>query len=106
MQLFAHHASLTATIAFSPIKIEEEGTKEELFFVRRGLFLFDNKANTATLLALTGEKRSEISHQTAKEYFEFLEQQLREGHDLSEYQILYLEGEKLAVEQQIKAIKE
>lgn len=104
MQLFAHHASLTATIAFSKVVIEE-GEKEENFLVRKGLFLFDNVTNTGRLLALHCEKRSEISHQTAKEYMAFLIEQLEKGGDMSEFQLLYLEGEKFAVEQQLKTLE-
>ncbi len=101
LQLMAHHASLTGTILFSTVIAKEE-KKEEQFLVRNGMVLFNNKTNTAMLLALYAERKSEISHQTAKEYLAFIEKQLREGKDLSEFQILYLEGEKLAIEQQIK----
>lgn len=104
MQVFAHHASMTATILFSTIRIDE-GDRQEEFMIRKGLFLFDNRKNTASLLALFGEKRSEISHQTAKEYLTFIEEQLKKGKDLSEFHILYLEGEKLAVEEQVKSLE-
>ena len=100
LQLMAHHASLTGTILFSTVTVKEE-KKEEQFVVRNGLVLFNNKTNTAMVLALYAEKKSEFSHQTGKEYLAFIEKQLREGKTLSEFQILYLEGEKLAVEQQI-----
>lgn len=101
MQVFAHHASLTATLSFSTL-IMEEGEKEEKFVARKGIFLFNNRKNSALLLALYCEKESEISHQTAKEYLEFIKKELNEGKDLSEFQILYLKGEQFAVEQQVK----
>jgi F0F1-type ATP synthase epsilon subunit len=102
-QIFAHHASISASILFSTIEVSVEGTEEKIL-VRNGLFLFNNKENTATLLAIYAEEKSKVSHQTVKEYLKFLEEQLKEGHELSEFQITHLEGEKLAIEQQIQAI--
>ncbi|EKD93880.1 MAG: hypothetical protein ACD_28C00035G0017 [uncultured bacterium] len=104
-QIFAHHASLTSTILFSHVIVEEE-EMEEKFLARNGLFLFNNQENTGLLLALYCEKKSEISHQTAAQYLKFLEKQLAEGNDLSEFQVLYLEGEKLAVEKQVSETEE
>ncbi|HCW32667.1 MAG: hypothetical protein UT36_C0004G0047 [Candidatus Peregrinibacteria bacterium GW2011_GWF2_39_17] len=100
MQIFANHASLTTSITFSKIVVTEENV-EEIFMVRNGMLFINNQENTAILLALYCQKQSEVSHQTSKEYLEFLEKQLHDGSDLSEFQILYLEGEKLAVEQQL-----
>jgi F-type H+-transporting ATPase subunit epsilon len=101
LQIMANHAALTGTISFCPVKLEDEKGKEDTFLIRNGLVLFNNKNNSATILALYGERRSEITHQTAKEYLKFIKKQLSEGHDMSEFQILYLEGEKLAVEHQL-----
>lgn len=100
-QVLPHHAAMTTTIQFSRVVIST-ADKEEIFFVRNGMFLFDNEHNRGVLLALHGERHSEISHQTAKEYLAFLEEQIKKGDDLSEFQVLYLSGEKLAVEEQLK----
>ena len=104
LQMMAHHASLTGSIIFSPVRIDDQKA-EDTFMVRNGTVLFNNKTNTAMILALYGECKSEITHQTAQEYLKFIEKELKAGHDLSEYQILYLEGEKLAIEQQLKIRK-
>jgi F0F1-type ATP synthase epsilon subunit len=106
MQVLANHASLTTTLLFSPVTVVEEKGSEENFLARNGLFLFNNRKNSGLLLALYGEKRSEVSHQTVKEYLKFLEEQLAKGENLSEFQILYLKGEKLAVEQQMKEVEQ
>lgn len=100
MEAFADHASVTASLLFSPIVVSTSD-KEEEFIARNGLFLFDNASNSATILALSCEKKSEVSHQTVKDYLAFIEKQLEEGKDLSDFQILYLKGEKLAVQQQM-----
>lgn len=105
MQVLPHHASLTTTLLFSPVGVVEEKGSEENFLARNGLFLFNNRKNSGLLLALYGEKQSEVSHQTVKEYLKFLEEQLTKGENLSEFQILYLKGEKLAVEQQMKEVE-
>lgn len=104
MEVFANHASVTASLLFTPVVVTTD--KEEEFIARNGLFLFDNASNKATILALNCEKKSEVSHQTVKEYLQFIETQLAEGKDLSDFQILYLKGEQLAVEQQMEGMEE
>lgn len=104
MQAFENHASVTASILFSPVVIEED-SKEEHFMVRNGIFLFDNDKNEALILAGSCEKTSEISYQTVEEYAKFITKQLEEGKDLSDFQILYLKNEKVAVEEQMEVIK-
>jgi len=103
LQAMADHASLTGSILCSRITIEcAEETHE--FMVRRGLFTFHNHKNEATLLATHAEKLSEMKMETVKEYLKFIEEQLRAGNDLSDFQITHLEGEKLAVEQTMAQI--
>lgn len=104
LECMANHASLTATVAFSPVVLDVDGGQEE-FMVRNGLFLFDNKSNTARLLALNVQKRSEMDETTVKDYLKFIDEKLAAGEDLSEFQILYLEGEKLAVEKQMELME-
>lgn len=105
MQVFENHASITASIAFSPVVIEEEG-KDENFLARSGMFLFDNDKNEALMLVATCEKKSEVNYQTVKEYAKFIDEQLAAGKDLSDFQVLYLKNEKVAVEEQMEEIGE
>lgn len=104
MQAFENHASVTASIAFAPV-IVAEGNKEENFMVRNGLFLFDNEKNEAVILVNSCEKKSEISMQTVAEYAKFIEEQLAAGKDLSDFQVLYLKNERVAVEEQMKEME-
>ncbi len=106
MQVFEDHASLTANILFSPVVITEAEGKENHFLGRQGIFSFDNTENKANLLLSYCEKKSEVNYQTVKEYAEFITKQLEEGKELSDFQLLYLKGEKLAVEEQISEFKE
>lgn len=103
MQVLARHASLTATVIYSPIVVEGEEFTEE-FVARQGVFFFNNQTNSATLLAIYCEKTKEMNKQSIEEYLKFIEEQLQAGKDLSEFQITYLEGEKLAVEAQLKQV--
>lgn len=103
MQAFENHASVTASLAFSPIIVEKE-SKEENYIARNGIFLFDNDNNEALILTASCEKKSEVSYQTVAEYAKFIEQQLAEGKDLSDFQILYLKNEKVAVEEQMESM--
>lgn len=103
MQVFAGHASTTTTVLFSPVIIETDPGVHITYMVRRGLFLFDNEANEASLLALSCEAQSELSEQSIKEYMATLNEQLEKGESLSQFQVKYLEGEKLAVEKQLEA---
>lgn len=100
LQVMANHASITTNILFSPVRVDHTDGSDE-YAARRGLFFFDNAKNRAVLLALYAEQKADMDLKTAKEYLEFVEQKLREGADLSDFQIQYLEGQKLAVEQQL-----
>ncbi|PIR55407.1 hypothetical protein COU74_01220 [Candidatus Peregrinibacteria bacterium CG10_big_fil_rev_8_21_14_0_10_36_19] len=104
MQIFENHASITASLSFSPVVVEITG-KDEHYLARNGLFLFDNEKNEAVLLTLYCELKSEVSYQTVEEYAKFIQEQLEEGKDLSDFQILFLKDEKVAVEEQLNEIK-
>jgi len=105
MQIFENHASVTASLFFSPIVIEEEN-KEETFLARTGIFLFDNEKNEAMMLATSCEKKSEINYKTIKKYSEFIDNQLAEGKELSDFHIAYLKNEKVAIEQEMEEVTE
>lgn len=105
MQIFEDHASLTATVDFSPIVIEEND-KDEHFLGRNGTFLFNNEENSAVLLLTYCQKKSEVTYKTVKEYAEYITKQIEEGHELSEFQINYLSNEKIAVEKQMEEVED
>lgn len=99
--VYEDHASLTATLDFSHILVEENN-KDETYIGRKGIFLFDNEKNEGTFLLAYCEKESEVDYQTAREYIAFLEQQLEEGNELSNFQVLYLKNERVAVQRMIE----
>lgn len=105
MQILDDHASITVSIAFSPVLIEGPDFEDQ-FFGRNGLFLFDNDNNSGVLLFNHCEKKSEISFQSIKDYADFVTKQLEEGHQMSEFQLLFLKNEKVAVEKQMEELGE
>lgn len=104
MQILEDHASITATMAFSPIVVEEED-KDETYLARNGIFIFDNENNSASMLTSYCEKKSQVDYKSVQEYADFIAKMLEEGHELSEFQLVYLQGEKVAIQQQIEEIE-
>ena len=105
LEVLAQHASLSTTVLFTPVRVFDPGDNRDItFLARNGLFSFDNQKNEALLLCMYCEEQSEVSHQTVQDYLKFLTEELKKG-ELSDFQILFLEGEKLAVEKQMKLVK-
>ncbi len=104
MQVLAHHATITTTLSFSSLKLELDNLTEN-FLARNGLFMFDNENNSAVLLVLHCEKRENIDYKTASEYLAFINDRLKKGETLSDFQIVYLKGEKIALEKQMQIVK-
>ncbi len=101
VKMLAKHATIAATVVFSPVWVEADDSTEE-FFVRRGVIFFDNIRNEATLLVNYCTRKAEMSRQTVEEYLKFIEERLTSGEKLSGFEIGFLEGEKLAVKMQLK----
>lgn len=100
VQILPLHAHYTTTLLSSNVKLQtEEGYTE--YTARSGMFTFDHVKNEGLLLCLSCEETSETTYKTAKEYLEFLRTELAKG-DLSDYEVKYLQGERLAVEKQVK----
>lgn len=100
VQILPHHAHYTTTLEYSSMKIQSEDKTLE-FNARSGMFTFDHVKNEGLLLCLYCEETSETSFKNAEEYLTFLRTELEKG-DLSDYEVKYLKGEKLAVEKQVK----
>lgn len=100
VQILPLHAHYTTTMLYSPLKLQREDSVIE-YSARSGIFTFDHVKNEGLLLCLSCEESSETSYKTAQEYLEFLRTELAKG-DLSDYEVKYLQGERLAVEKQVK----
>lgn len=104
LQILEDHASMTATLDFSHILVEEEN-RDETFIGRKGIFTINNEENEALMLLAYCEKESEVDYATVAQYVEFIEKQLKEGHDLSEFQKLYLRNERVIVKKQMEIME-
>jgi F0F1-type ATP synthase epsilon subunit len=101
--LMARHASLVGTIRFTSATVVTGGQETtDRYMIRQGVLNFDNDTNTCRVMAYYCELESEVSVEDAKEYLEFIEAELAKGSDLSEFQIDYLENEKIAVSKQLE----
>lgn len=100
IQALTGHADFMTTLQYSVVRVDMEN-RSITFVARSGIFSFDHARGAAELLCLYCEEDSEVNMQSAADYLEFLRTELGKG-DLSSYQVLYLQGEKLAVEKQVK----
>lgn len=98
--VMSSHASMIGTVSFGSMEVKVGETTEK-FLVRQGLLNFDNQSNTCRIMAYYCEMESEISIEDAQDYLNFIEEKLAEGENLSEFQINYLESEKIAVSKQV-----
>ncbi len=101
MQVLPGHASLLATITFSPVRLKN-GAHQEEFVLRQGFVFVDQEKNSVQVLGLSCEKTEEVNEVTAKEYLQFVLSKLDKPAELNEYQLRHLEGQKLSLEKQLE----
>lgn len=101
MEILPGHASLQGTIVFSPLRVRN-GNEEEDFVVQRGFAMVDSEKDTITVLVYGCEKRAELSYKTAQEYLAFIVQSLEKRESFNQYQIDYLEGERIAMSKTVE----
>lgn len=105
LQIFSGHASLQGVITFSTLQIRS-GEYEEDFVIRNGMLVVSVATDEIRVLAMQVEKRSSLSHKTAKEYLESLLKHLEHPETLSELHLRYLEGERYSIERALEFIEE
>ncbi len=102
--IYAKHASLTAKVLFSVVKVKH-GTVEEGFMVRNGLLFVNNDQNSVTLLAYTLDQVTEISVETIEAYLTRVKDQLASNMSLLPIQYRYLENERITLVQQLTILR-
>lgn len=100
MMLLPHHASLSATVTYSPVIISS-GTHEEEYLAYRGVLSFYNAKNEALLLVQRADLKGMVDYDGLKTYLKLVQDYLESGKDLSEIHMRFLEGEKVALVQQL-----
>lgn len=100
MQILPDHASLLATITYTPVHVKSGGNQQD-FVLRQGFVFVDQEKNTVNVLGLSCEKTDEVNEVTAKEYLQFILSKLDKPEELNAYQLRHLEGQKLSLEKQL-----
>lgn len=103
MMLLPEHASFSGVVSFSPIVLKD-GDVEETYVAKRGVLFFSNVRNEGTLLASECHEKEALDYEGLKGYLELIEEKLKSGDTeaLSDYQMKFLENERLAVVQQME----
>lgn len=100
MEIKANHATTVGTILFSKMIVSTEEGNDE-YIVQRGMLFVSQENKAVQVLAYQCKKIEEIEYKSAKEYLDFVEKQLAEGADLNDFQMQYLENEKIAMVKQV-----
>jgi len=100
LEVYPHHSSLTGAIAFGKLNVRTDEAENE-YLVQRGLVFVSVEDNSTQLLCFSCKEMKDIEYKTAKEYLDFIEQKLAEGENLNDFQLKYLEDEKIAMVQQM-----
>lgn len=104
MVVLPHHASLTGSIPFSRLFIREPDSEKE-YLLRSGIIFVSVENNSTRILCYSCQEVKDVEYKTAKEYLDFIEEKLKAGADLNDYQLKFLANEKIAMVQQIKVIE-
>ena len=100
MMLLPNHAAFGGVITYTPVRIKYNNQEEE-YMAYRGTVFFSNEENRALLLCHRCDFKDKVDYNGLKSYLKIIEELIEKGEDLSEYHIRFLEGEKLALVQQI-----
>lgn len=104
MIIYPQHASLTGSILFSRLVVGDEHSEKE-YLMRNGVIFISVDTKSVNILCYSCQEIKDIEYKTAKEYLEFVEVKLKEGADLNEYQLKFLENEKIAMVQQLRVLE-
>ena len=100
MELMAKHADLTTSISFSPLVVQH-GELTEIFILRNAIACFDNRANKLTILALYAQLDKQVDVSGSQDMLLQIKDMLKNPEKLNQYQIKYLENQKIALEKQL-----
>jgi|CXWL01.1.fsa_nt_gi F0F1-type ATP synthase epsilon subunit len=104
MVVLPHHASLSGSVSFSRFFVREANAERE-YLVRNGIIFVSLETNTTSILCYSCQEVKDIEYKTASEYLTFIEEKLKAGADLNDYQLKFLANEKIAMVQQMKLLE-
>ncbi len=101
MMLLPDHAAFSGAVTYSPVILTNGDSKEE-YLVYRGVIFFSSAKNEAHLLCQRCDLKDKVDYSGLKDYLKKVQELIDTGKDMSEYHVQFLEGEKLALVQQIE----
>ncbi len=104
MEIKAQHATTVGTILFSKMIVSTAAGNDE-YIVQRGMLFVSQENKTVQVLVYQCKKVEEIEYKSAKEYLDFVEKQIAEGADLNDFQMKYLQNEKIAMVKQVELVE-
>ncbi len=102
IMLLPNHASLSATVTYSPVIVSNVTMREE-YVAYRGVLSFSNPKNEALLLVQRADFKDKVDYDGLKTYLKLVQDYLESGKDLSEIHMRFLEGEKIALVQELES---
>lgn len=105
MMILSDHAAFSGVVTYSPVILRDSGHKEE-YLAYRGVIFFSNTQNEAHLLCQRCDLKDKVDYGGLQDYLKKVQELIEKGEDMSDYHIQFLEGEKLALVQQIEGAKE
>jgi F0F1-type ATP synthase epsilon subunit len=104
LEILPEHTSLIGIIDFSKLQVRDGDTVHE-YYVRSGALQVANGGKEVRILAQDIGKEGEMHMASLEEYLAFITEKLSE-RDLSDYQIRFLESERLGLEKQLSIEKQ
>lgn len=104
MVVYHGHASLSGSITFSKLFVRTDQEEDE-FIIKNGLLFISLEENAARILCYSCQEIEDIDYSTAHEYLKFVEEKLKSGASLNEFQLKFLKNEKIAMVRQMREMK-
>ncbi|MDF2378690.1 MAG: hypothetical protein P1V18_00505 [Candidatus Gracilibacteria bacterium] len=105
MEIKPGHAAMTGSILFSKMIVSSEGSVIE-YIVQRGLLFVSQSGKKVDVMVYQCMEVKDIEYKSAREYLDYIEEQLKAGADLNEFQMEYLKDEKIAMVKQLEMVEE
>lgn len=103
MVIYPGHASLTGSIPFSRLVTRDDSSEKE-YLVRNGIVFISLETKSTQILCYSCVETKDIEYKSAREYLDFIEAKLNAGENLNDYQLKYLQNEKIGLVQQMKVM--
>jgi len=105
MVVYPRHGSLSGSIEFSRLFIRTEHAETE-YLIKNGVIFISVQENSTRIMCFSCQETKDIEYTSAAEYLQYVEERLKAGEDLNDFQLQFLQNEKIAMVKQLKVLKE